>query len=250
MPASSSSSRRARPAARAPASAADARGGAPRVALDHAFERRELLQQALTHRSFGTPNNERLEFVGDAVLNCAVARALFERFPDMPEGDLSRMRAHLVNQETLAQVARRIDLGRAIRVGEGEVKSGGTDRASILADAMEAVFGAVFLDGGYEAARRAIDAVYADVLRDADPTTLGKDPKTRLQEWLQAKRLPVPEYAIVATSGEAHSQTFEVECRIPGLGIVAQGSGTSRRAAEQDAAQQALDALPEGGRSG
>jgi ribonuclease-3 len=250
MPASSSTSRRAPPAASAAAPATDAEGGAPRVALDHAFERPELLRQALTHRSYGTPNNERLEFVGDAVLNCVVGRALYERFPDMPEGDLSRMRAHLVNQDTLAQVARRIDLGRAIRVGEGEMKSGGTGRASILADAMEAVFGAVFLDGGYEAACRVIDGVYADVLREADPTALGKDPKTRLQEWLQAKRLPVPEYAIVATSGEAHSQTFEVECRIPDLGIVAQGSGTSRRAAEQDAAQQALGALPKGRRGG
>jgi ribonuclease-3 len=248
MPASSSTSRRARPAANAAASSPDAEGGTPRVALDHAFEHPELLRQALTHRSYGIPNNERLEFVGDAVLNCVVGRALFERFPDMPEGDLSRMRAHLVNQDTLAQVARRIELGRAIRVGEGEMKSGGTGRASILADAMEAVFGAVFLDGGYDAARRVIDAVYADVLRDADPTTLGKDPKTRLQEWLQAKRLPVPEYAIVATSGEAHSQTFDVECRIPDLGIVARGSGTSRRAAEQDAAQQALGALPKGRR--
>ncbi|MGE5170631.1 MAG: ribonuclease III [Rudaea sp.] len=246
MPASSSSSRRARRAASGAASAPGAEGGPPRVALDHAFARPELLRQALTHRSYGTPNNERLEFVGDAVLNCVVARALFERFPDMPEGDLSRMRAHLVNQETLAQVARRIDLGGAMRVGEGEMRSGGTDRASMLADAMEAVFGAVFIDGGYEAARRVIDGVYADVLREADPTALGKDPKTRLQEWLQAKRLPVPEYAIVGTSGEAHSQTFEIECRIPALGIVAQGSGTSRRVAEQDAAQQALGALPEG----
>ena len=250
MPASSSTSRRARRAGSGAAPAVDAEGGAPRVALDHAFEHPELLRQALTHRSYGTPNNERLEFVGDAVLNCVVGRALFERFPDMPEGDLSRMRAHLVNQETLAQVARRIDLGSAIRVGEGEMKSGGTDRASILADAMEAVFGAVFVDGGYDAARRVIDAVYAVVLSEADPTALGKDPKTRLQEWLQAKRLPVPEYAIVKTSGEAHSQTFAVECRIPDLGIVAQGFGTSRRAAEQEAAQQALRALPKGARGG
>ncbi|MDQ2916167.1 MAG: ribonuclease III [Casimicrobiaceae bacterium] len=214
---------------------------APRIPLDHAFANPELLRQALTHRSYGAPNNERLEFVGDAVLNCVVARTLFERFPGIPEGDLSRARANLVNKDTLAQVARRLGLGGVIRLGEGEIRSGGTDRASILADAMEAVFGAVFLDGGFEAARGTIDAVYADLLRDADPTVLGKDPKTRLQEWLQSKRLPVPEYAIVATTGEAHAQRFAVECRIPDLGIVATGSGASRRAAEQDAALQALE---------
>jgi ribonuclease III len=222
----------------------------PHIALDHVFADAGLLRQALTHRSYGTPNNERLEFVGDAVLNCVVARALFDRFPDIPEGDLSRARAHLVNKDTLAQVARRLGLGNAIRVGEGEARSGGTGRASILADAMEAVFGAVFVDGGYDAARRTIDAVYADVLRDADPGVLGKDPKTRLQEWLQARRLPVPEYAIVATTGEAHAQRFAVECRIPELRIVAAGAGASRRVAEQDAAEHALDAVIEAGRRG
>jgi ribonuclease-3 len=223
---------------------------APRIALAHPFADPELLRQALTHRSHGTPNNERLEFVGDAVLNCVVARALFDRFPTTPEGDLSRARAHLVNRETLADVARRVGLSGAILLGEGEVRSGGAKRASILSDAMEAVFGAVFLDAGYEAARRAIEEAYADLLRDADPSVLGKDPKTRLQEWLQARRLPVPEYAIVATTGEAHSQRFAVECRIPDLGIVASGSGTSRRAAEQDAAARALDAAAEPRRNG
>jgi ribonuclease-3 len=214
---------------------------APRIALDHAFANPDLLRQALTHRSYGAPNNERLEFVGDAVLNCVVALALFERFPNIAEGDLSRARAHLVNKDTLAQVARRIGLGGAIRLGEGEVRSGGTDRASILADALEAVFGAVFLDAGFDAARRAVDDAYADLLLDADPSVLGKDPKTRLQEWLQAQRLPVPEYVIVATTGVAHAQRFTVECRIPGLGIIVAGSGASRRAAEQDAASRALE---------
>jgi len=223
---------------------------APRIALDHAFADPELLRQALTHRSYGTPNNERLEFVGDAVLNCVVALALFARFPDVPEGDLSRSRAHLVNRDTLAQVARRVGLGGAIRLGEGELRSGGSARASILADAMEAVFGAVFLDGGYDAARRAIEAAYADLLRDADPSVLGKDPKTRLQEWLQGRRLAVPEYAIVATTGEAHAQRFTVECRIPELAIVASGSGASRRTAEQDAAARALAAAASAGRDG
>lgn len=222
----------------------------PRIALDHAFADPELLRQALTHRSYGAPNNERLEFVGDAVLNCVVALALFARFPEVAEGDLSRSRAHLVNRDTLAQVARRVGLGGAIRLGEGELRSGGSARASILADAMEAVFGAVFLDGGYDAARRAIESAYAELLRDADPSVLGKDPKTRLQEWLQGRRLAVPEYAIVATTGEAHAQRFTVECRIPDLAIVAHGSGASRRAAEQDAAERALAAAANAGRDG
>jgi ribonuclease III len=219
----------------------DPTSASAQVALDHDFANPELLRQALTHRSYGALHNERLEFIGDAVLNCVVALALFERFPDIPEGDLSRARAHLVNRDTLAVVARRVGLGDAIRLGEGELRSGGAARASILSDTMEAVFGAVFLDGGFDAARRTIGSVYADLLRDADPTVVGKDPKTRLQEWLQAKRLPVPEYAIVATTGEAHAQRFAVECRIPSLAIVATGTGSSRRVAEQDAAQTALE---------
>jgi ribonuclease-3 len=214
-----------------------------RIALDHSFTDPSLLRQALTHRSYGVPHNERLEFIGDAILNCVVALTLYERYPDLPEGDLSRVRAHLVNKDMLAQVARRLDLGAMIRLGEGEIRSGGAARASILADAMEAVFGAVFLDAGFAQARRTIDAAYTDLLHDADPAALGKDPKTRLQEWLQAQRLPVPEYAIVATTGEAHAQQFAVECRIPGLAIIATGSGSSRRAAEQDAAASALAAV-------
>ncbi len=216
---------------------------ASRIAIDHAFADPSLLRQALTHRSHGVPHNERLEFVGDAVLNCVVALSLYERFPTLPEGELSRARAHLVNRETLALVARRLGLGNAIELGEGELRSGGSDRTSILADAMEAVFGAVFLDAGFDAARGAIDAAYADLLREADPATLGKDPKTRLQEWLQSRRLAVPEYAIIGTTGEAHAQRFAVECRMAELSIVVQGSGTSRRAAEQDAALKALEAV-------
>jgi ribonuclease-3 len=217
-----------------------------RIGIDHTFSDPRLLRQALTHRSYGVPHNERLEFIGDAVLNCVVALTLYERYPDLPEGDLSRVRAHLVNKETLAGVARHAGLGAMIRLGEGEIRSGGAERASILADAMEAVFGAVFVDGGFADARRAIDAVYADVLRDADPSTLGKDPKTRLQEWLQAQRLAVPDYAIVAATGEAHAQRFDVECRIPALDIVARGTGSSRRAAEQDAAAVALAVVSTG----
>jgi len=211
--------------------------------LGHSFREPALLRQALTHRSYGMPHNERLEFVGDAVLNCVVARALYDRFPDIPEGDLSRARASLVNQDTLAKVARRLGLGDAIRLGEGELRSGGDKRASILADALEAVIGAVFLDGGFDAARAVIDAAYDDILQDADPSALAKDPKTRLQEWLQARRIAVPEYVVLATSGEAHAQRFEVECRIPALGLATAGSGTSRRAGEQAAAAEALRAL-------
>jgi ribonuclease-3 len=220
--------------------------------LGHVFRDPALLRQALTHRSYGTPHNERLEFVGDAVLNCVVARALYDRFPDIPEGDLSRSRASLVNQDTLAKVARRLGLGEAIRLGEGELRSGGDQRASILADALEAVIGAVFLDGGFDAARAVIDAAYDDILQGADPAALAKDPKTRLQEWLQARRIAVPEYAVLATTGEAHAQRFEVECRIPALGLATTGSGTSRRAGEQAAAAEALRtlALRDGGSGG
>jgi ribonuclease III len=212
--------------------------------LGYTFRQPELLRQALTHRSFGTPHNERLEFVGDAVLNCVVAVTLYERFPALPEGDLSRVRAGLVNKDTLARVAKRLALGPEIRLGEGEMKSGGDERPSILADTLEAIFGAVFLDGGLVAARGVIDACYADVLRDADPRALGKDPKTRLQEWLQARRLAVPDYTVTATSGEAHAQQFVVECRIPALSIVVTGQGASRRMAEQ-AAAEAASALAE-----
>ena len=206
---------------------------------DYPFRQPELLRQALTHRSFGAPHNERLEFVGDAVLNCVIGIALFERFPTLPEGDLSRMRAGLVNKDTLAQVARSMDIGPQIRLGEGEMKSGGADRSSILADALEALFGAVFLDGGFDAARAVIVGCYADVLRGADPASIGKDPKTKLQEWLQARRWPVPEYVVIETRGEAHEQQFTVECRIPGLRVVAAGEGSSRRVAEQAAAAAA-----------
>jgi ribonuclease-3 len=214
--------------------------------LGWAFRRPELLAQALTHRSFGASQNERLEFVGDAVLNCAIAAVLYERFSQIPEGDLSRVRANLVNRDTLARLARGLGVGDAIRLGEGELKSGGARRPSILADALEAVFGAVFLDAGFDVARTVIEGVYAADLEGLDPAALGKDPKTRLQEWLQARRIAVPEYAVTAVAGEAHVQTFTLECRIPALAIVAAGSGASRRAAEQAAAAAAYSALTAG----
>ena len=210
-----------------------------RTRLGYTFRQPELLRQALTHRSAAAVHNERLEFVGDAVLNCVVGVTLFERFRALPEGDLSRVRAALVNQDTLARVARTLGLGSEIELGEGELRSGGADRPSILADALEALFGAVFLDGGFDAARAVIVKCFGDVLNQADPAALGKDPKTRLQEWLQARRLPVPEYVVTATSGEAHAQLFEVECRIPALALAVPGQGASRRAAEQAAAEAA-----------
>ena len=250
MRASSSSSKPARPAASEPAQSDASTPGAARTGIGHAFANPDLLRQALTHRSYGTPNNERLEFVGDAVLGFVVALTLYERFPDTPEGQLTRARAHLVREDTLAQVARRIDLGGAIRLGEGEMKSGGSDRPSILADAMEAMFGAVFLDAGFAAARVAIETAYGEILRDADPARLGKDAKTRLQEALHKRRMPEPVYEIVATTGKAHAQEFAVECRIADLAIVTRGIGGSRRAAEQDAATQALDLLPKLKRNG
>ena len=211
-----------------------------RERLGHAFRQPELFARALTHRSHGATHNERLEFVGDAVLNCVVAAALFERFPTIPEGELSRVRASLVNRDTLARLARGLGLGSEISLGEGEVRSGGGERPSILADALEAIFGAVFVDAGFEVARAAIERVYAAEFIGLDPAALGKDPKTRLQEWLQGRRLAVPEYAVTGISGEAHAQTFTIECRVPALAIVATGTGTNRRAAEQDAAAQAF----------
>ena len=217
-----------------------------RKRLGYAFRNPDLLRGALTHRSFGVSNNERLEFVGDAVLNCVVAASLYQRFPALAEGDLSRARAALVNQDMLARVARGAGLGNEIRLGEGEHKTGGAARPSILADALEAVFGAVFIDGGYDAARAVIQTCYGDVLARADPASLGKDPKTRLQEYLQGRRMSVPEYVVVSTTGEAHAQVFDVECRVAPLKIVATGRGGSRRAAEQAAAAAALARIEAG----
>jgi ribonuclease III len=218
--------------------------------LDHAFRLPELLEQALTHRSHSAlHNNERLEFVGDAVLNCVIAQALFERFPQIAEGDLSRIRASLVNRDTLATLARELDIGGALQFGEGEKKGGGSGRASILADALEAIFGAIFIDGGFDAARRAIIRVFDAELDRVDPATLGKDPKTRLQEWLQARRIAVPEYVVVDITGEAHAQTFTVECRVPSYDVLTRGAGPSRRVAEQAAAAHAYVLLTSAPRS-
>ena len=214
--------------------------------LGFAFRSPELLSQALTHRSFGAVHNERLEFIGDAVLDCAIAAILYRRFPRVSEGELSRMRAHLVNGETLARLGAALGLGDAIRLGEGELRSGGATRPSILADALEAIIGAAFLDTGFDAAHRVVESVFAAELAGVDPLAVSKDPKTRLQEWLQARKLPVPEYIVTEVSGEAHAQTFAVECRIAALAIAAAGTGASRRAAEQAAADAAFVAASMG----
>jgi len=214
-----------------------------RERLGYAFRNPDLLRGALTHRSFGASNNERLEFVGDAVLNCVVAASLYQRFPALAEGDLSRARAALVNQDMLARVARGAGLGNEIRLGEGEHKTGGAARPSILADAVEALLGAVYLDGGFEAARGVVQHVLGDRLESVGNKPVDKDPKTALQEHLQARGLALPRYAVQKTEGEAHDQTFIVECRVDDLGAAATGKGTSRRAAEQAAAEAVLAQL-------
>jgi len=210
--------------------------------LDHRFGNPALLEQALTHRSHSARHNERLEFLGDSVLNFVVAAMLFERFPKLDEGDLSRLRANLVKQASLADIGQRLELSQYLRLGEGELKSGGFRRPSILADAVEAIFGAAFLDGGFDIARKVIVRQYQPVLASVDPKTLGKDAKTLLQEFLQGRKLALPVYTVIATLGAAHSQQFEVECAIPALEIKVVAPGASRRAAEQSAAKLALEA--------
>jgi ribonuclease-3 len=214
--------------------------------LGYAFNRSELLREALTHRSYGSPNNERLEFLGDAILNCATAVSLFEKFPKLPEGDLSRLRANLVNKQVLFELAQPLGLGDALRLGEGELKSGGFRRPSILADALEAVIGAVYLDGGFTKARQLVDRLLAERVATIDPDHLGKDPKTLLQEYLQGKRLPLPRYGVIETRGEAHEQIFRVECAVAELDLRAEAEGPSRRAAEQQAAALLLERIRRG----
>ncbi|AXS79820.1 ribonuclease III [Dechloromonas sp. HYN0024] len=211
--------------------------------LGHTFSDPLLLRTALTHRSFGVPNNERLEFLGDGILDCAIAAALFHRFPDLPEGDLSRLRANLVNQEALHQLALGLNIGDALRLGEGELKSGGALRPSILADALEALFGAIYLDAGFLAAQTVIDKLYAPLLAKLKPGEFQKDAKTRLQEWLQGRRKPLPRYELLEATGAAHEQRFEVACQIESPPLRTIGQGSSRRIAEQVAADKALKEL-------
>lgn len=208
--------------------------------LEHVFSNPQLLVQALTHRSFSSDHNERIEFLGDSVLNLAVAGLLYERLSDLPEGDLSRARANLVKQETLHQVAMMLGLPNLLRLGEGEAKSGGQKRPSILADALEAVIGAVYLDAGFDVASSLVRRLFKDVEINATMQAIGKDPKTELQEWLQGRKMSLPIYRIVGTEGAAHKQTFDVECEIVEYRRAERGTGNSRRAGEQAAASVML----------
>jgi len=207
--------------------------------IGHVFTQSQLLQRALTHRSYSAAHNERLEFLGDSILNCVVAKHLYDTYPDLPEGDLSRLRSNLVNQQTLFVLAQQLRLGELLLLGEGERKSAGFRRPSILADTMEALFGAVFLDAGFAAAEQVVLRLYVPFIAQADAQTLGKDYKTLLQEYLQGKRLALPKYTVIATQGEAHAQLFQVECHIEQLKLFTCGEGTSRRTAEQVAAEAA-----------
>lgn len=211
--------------------------------LGHQFSDRSLLLTALTHRSHSSPHNERLEFLGDSILNGVIARQLYDRFPDLPEGDLTRLRANLVRQDSLHQLALKLSLGNHLRLGEGELKSGGAKRPSILADAVEALFGATWLDAGYDAASAMIVRLYGEMLTAIVPGKPIKDAKTRLQEYLQSRHLPVPRYTLIGTDGEAHAQHFRMACEIDALKLRTEGRGGSRRAAEQMAAQCALERL-------
>jgi ribonuclease III len=210
----------------------------------HVFTAPALCSMALTHRSAGADQNERLEFLGDSILNCAVARLLYDAHPLADEGDLSRLRASLVSGESLAQIAAELGLGEYLRLGSGELKSGGFRRASILADALEAMLGAIFLDGGYEAAAAAVARLVAAKMAGLPAAGTLKDPKTRLQELMQARGLALPVYTLTAVGGDPHAQIFTVMCEVPVLDIGARAEGASRRRAEQLAAAKVIELLP------
>jgi len=212
--------------------------------LGYVFSSPSLLSQALTHRSFGQPHNERLEFLGDSVLNCAIASHIFERHKEMPEGELSRLRANLVNQSVLAGIATELGIGSLLRLGEGELKTGGVGRPSILADTLEALLGAIFLDSGFDRAEATVTRLFSAHLDGLNSDQPRKDAKTTLQEWLQARSLPLPKYIIQRVDGVAHRQIFHVCCEIPSQRIIVTGDGASRRIAEQSAAAKALALLP------
>lgn len=213
--------------------------------IDYRFTHPDLLQQALTHRSLGSRNNERLEFLGDSVLNLVVTSRLFELKPDAPEGDLSRMRARLVRGTSLADIASGLGLGKYLNLGGGELKSGGFRRASILADAFEALLGAIFLDGGFEASKSVVVELFDPLIERLPDAEELKDPKTRLQEWLQAQSRPIPEYELQREEGADHAKKFHVSCRLPDDGTMVEASGSSRRKAEQAAATTVLQLLQE-----
>ena len=211
--------------------------------LGYTITQPDLLRRALTHRSWGAEHNERLEFLGDAVLSLAVSSLLFQRHAGSDEGDLTRVRAHLVREDSLHRAALSLGLPEVLRLSEGELRGGGALRPSILADAVEALIGAVFVDGGYEPAQALVQRLFGEIIQGTEAESWSKDAKTELQEWLQARKVPVPVYRITATRGQAHAQTFEVECAVPMLGLAERGEGKSRRTAEQEAARRMLDAL-------
>lgn len=213
------------------------------LTLGYTFHQSALLRQALTHRSHSVPNNERLEFLGDSILNFVIALRLYETFPKLSEGELSRLRANLVNQTSLFEVADGLRIGDAIAFGEGELKSGGFRRPSILADALEAIFGAVFLDGGFAAAEKLISDLFGEKIAALDPKAVAKDAKTQLQEWLQGRKIALPTYTVTMIRGEAHDQTFCIDCSVPSLNLKAAGEGASRRAAEQAAAAKVFEQI-------
>lgn len=211
--------------------------------LGYRFKQPQLMQRALTHRSFAAEHYERLEFLGDSVLGCVIAHHLCAAFPQLTEGELSRLRSNLVKEETLVILAQHLELGSHLKLGDGERKSSGHRRPSILADAMEAIFGAVFLDGGFDAAERVVLHLYLPYLAQVDIKTLGKDAKTLLQEFLQSKYIALPSYTVLEIRGVAHEQVFQVECVIPKLNISTRGEGSSRRNAEQQAALAAYQLI-------
>lgn len=211
--------------------------------LHYRFADERLLLRAVTHRSFSADHNERLEFLGDSVLNLSISGLLYQRLADLPEGDLSRVRANLVKQDTLHDIALGLDLAAVLRLGEGEARSGGYKRPSILADALEAVIGATYLDGGFAAGEALVQRLFAKIAINPQMQAIGKDPKTALQEWLQGRKMKLPAYTVVSTLGAAHRQTFDVECAIEELGLRERGIGGSRRAGEQAAATAMLAKL-------
>ncbi len=221
----------------------DPRLDALQARLGHRFADVGLLQRALTHRSFGADHNERLEFLGDAILNMAVSDLLYDRFVGSDEGDLTRVRAHLVREDSLHRAALGLGLPEALRLSEGEARGGGAQRPSILADAVEALIGAIYLDGGLPPAAGLVRQLFGELIAGTEAESWAKDAKTELQEWLQGRKLPVPAYRIVATRGQAHAQTFDVECAVPALSLAEQGEGRSRRTAEQEAARRLLARL-------
>jgi ribonuclease-3 len=213
--------------------------------IGYTFKNPALLEQALTHRSFGAQHYERLEYLGDAVVNLVVSDLLYQALPSMTEGQLSRIRSNLVKQDSLHSLALKLGLTHCLRLGEGEAKSGGAKRPSILADALEALLGAVYLDAGFDAAQRIAKTWLEDIRVDMNMSQTAKDAKTELQEWLQARKMPLAVYSVIGTVGAAHEQTFDVECYVPSLKKTERGIGSTRRAGEQAAAQAILDTMKE-----